>query len=145
MSDLIIQANSISKRYQLGTIGSNSLRRDIHAWWQNRFNKSNTQPLSMEQQIRKDELWALKDVNFEVKEGDAWGIIGRNGAGKSTFLKILSRITKPTEGTIKGRGKISSLLEIGTGFHPDLTGRENIFICQFYCGRFYRGVMDRSR
>src|SRR4029078_4852106 len=83
---------------------------------------------------QKDFLWVLRNVNFEVKEGEAWGIIGRNGAGKSTFLKILSRIIKPTSGTVRGKGKISRLLEVGTGFHQDLSVRENIFISGYMLG-----------
>src|SRR5205085_3535386 len=82
----------------------------------------------------KNYLWALRNVDFEIQEGDVYGIVGRNGAGKSTLLKILSRIIRPTEGVIRGRGKISSLLEVGTGFHADLTGRENIFISGYMLG-----------
>jgi len=131
MSDLVIQAENISKLYHLGTIGTGSLRRDMQAWWHQYVLKKKDSLFPMMEEgedAKKNYIWALKNVNFEIKEGEAWGIIGRNGAGKSTFLKILSRIIKPTEGRVRGKGKVSSLLEVGTGFHAELTGRENIFI-----------------
>jgi lipopolysaccharide transport system ATP-binding protein len=142
MSNIVIQAENISKLYRLGTIGTGSLRRDIQNWWLTRVLKKEDPYFKADAQD-KSYLWALKNVNFEIREGEAWGIIGRNGAGKSTFLKILSRIVKPTEGSVRGRGKISSLLEIGTGFHEDLTGRENIFISGNILGMNKREIMKK--
>jgi lipopolysaccharide transport system ATP-binding protein len=131
MSDIVIQAENISKRFNLGTIGSGSLRRDMQQWWHNKvMNKyhEHQNVIGGRKIDTNAQIWALKNIDFEIREGEAWGIIGHNGAGKSTFLKVLSRIIKPTEGIIRGRGRISSLLEVGTGFHAELTGRENIFI-----------------
>ncbi|WP_372756553.1 ABC transporter ATP-binding protein [Mariniflexile sp.] len=131
MSDIVIKAENISKLYKLGTIGSGSLRRDMQLWWEDKIlNKENPNKyITGGKKIDNNEIiWALKNIDFEIKQGEALGIIGHNGAGKSTLLKILSRIVKPTEGVIRGRGRVSSLLEVGTGFHAELTGRENIFV-----------------
>jgi lipopolysaccharide transport system ATP-binding protein len=138
MSEFVIKAENISKFYRLGTIGSGSLRRDMQEWVQGNFKKEQALIVdavdSNKDAGNKDFIWALRNVNLEIKEGESWGIIGHNGAGKSTFLKILSRIIKPTSGSIKGRGKVSSLLEVGTGFHQELSGRENIFISGYMLG-----------
>lgn len=127
----VIKIENLSKYYRLGLIGGGTLREDVNRWIAALRGKPD--PLlkigESDHGNRKDgQLWALRDINLEVKEGEILGVIGRNGAGKSTLLKILSRITAPTSGSIKVKGRIGSLLEVGTGFHPELTGRENIYL-----------------
>lgn len=124
MPNLVLSVEDVSKLYRKGTIGSGSLRREIHELFAGQ----------KESATDHEAFWALKEINFTVREGEVLGIIGSNGAGKSTLLKILSRIIKPTTGTIRGKGKVSSLLEIGTGFHHDLSGRENIFLSGYILG-----------
>ena len=131
MNQIAISVENLSKVYYLGQIGTGTFRNDLLVWWAKKRGKPNpTLKIGQVDQITRDgeELWALRDINFLVEQGNALGIIGKNGAGKSTLLKILSRITAPSKGKIKINGRVASLLEVGTGFHPDLTGRENIYL-----------------
>ena len=129
----VIQIDNLSKLYRLGTIGSGTFQNDLIRWWAKIRKLDDPLQKVGERNIQNktgnsDLIWALKDINLDVSKGDILGIIGKNGAGKSTLLKILSRITSPTTGSVKIKGRVASLLEIGTGFHPDLTGRENIYL-----------------
>lgn len=133
MSNIAIKVENLSKAYQLGEIGTGTISRDLERWYARMRGKEDPFLKIGETNDRSskgtsDIVWSLKDINFEIEQGDAVGIIGRNGAGKSTLLKILSRVTSPTTGKITGKGRIASLLEVGTGFHPELTGRENIYL-----------------
>lgn len=133
MEDIILKVENLSKQYRLGTVGTGTLGHDLNRAW-HRIRGKEDPYLKIgavndrSATTTSDYVWALKDINFEVKRGEILGIIGKNGAGKSTLLKILSRVTSPSTGSIKTKGRIASLLEVGTGMHPELTGLENIYL-----------------
>jgi lipopolysaccharide transport system ATP-binding protein len=133
MDKIVLKAENISKQYRLGQLGTGTISHDLNRWWHKIRGKDDPYLKVGDANDRSksggsEYVWSLKDINFEVKQGDVLGIIGKNGAGKSTLLKILSQVTTPTTGEVKIKGRVASLLEVGTGFHPELSGRENIFL-----------------
>ena len=144
-----IKFENISKQYRLGLVSTQTLSHDLNRWWKMNIRGKEDPYLKIGEvndrahKGASDYVWALKDIDFEVQQGDVLGIIGKNGAGKSTLLKILSKVTAPTTGTIKARGRIASLLEVGTGFHPEMTGRENIYMNGAIMGMTKREITSR--
>jgi lipopolysaccharide transport system ATP-binding protein len=144
-----IKFENISKQYRLGLVSTHTLSHDLNRWWKMNIRGKEDPYLKIGEvndrahKGTSDYVWALKDIDFEVQQGDVLGIIGKNGAGKSTLLKILSKVTAPTTGTIKAAGRIASLLEVGTGFHPEMTGRENIYMNGAIMGMTKREITSR--
>src|SRR5690606_24306651 len=131
----VLKVENLSKQYRLGKVGTGTVSHDLNRWWAKVRGKED--PFSKVGEVndrasgtnsKNDYVWSLRDVNFEVKRGDVLGVIGKNGAGKSTLLKLISQITALTTGSIQAKGRIASLLEVGTGMHPEMTGRENIYL-----------------
>ena len=146
--DIVIKAENISKQYRLGQVGTGTLSHDLKRWWSVVRGKEDPYlQVGVENDRTKkatsEYAWALRDVSFDICQGDTLGIIGKNGAGKSTLLKLLSRVTSPTSGEIKIKGRIASLLEVGTGFHPELTGRENIYMNGAILGMTKREITSK--
>lgn len=148
MGNTVIKVENLSKQYRLGEVGTGTISHDLNRWWHRirgredpylRIGESNDRT----SKGNSEYVWALQDINFEVQQGEVLGIIGKNGAGKSTLLKILSKVTAPTTGSIKAKGRIASLLEVGTGFHPELTGRENIYLNGTILGMSKREVIAK--
>ena len=147
-NEVILKVENLSKQYRLGTVGTGTISHDLNRWWHKvrgkedpflKVGESNNRATKGESEY----VWALKDINFEVKKGEVLGIIGKNGAGKSTLLKILSKVTGPSTGSIKANGRIASLLEVGTGFHPEMTGKENVFLNGAILGMTKKEIADK--
>ena len=129
MEEIAIKIENLKKQYKLGAIGGQTLNAELQSWWARKRGKEDPNLMIGQDGTHSGEsFWALNGINLEVKKGEALGIIGGNGAGKSTLLKVLSRVTAPTEGDIWLNGRVAAMLEVGTGFHGELTGRENIYM-----------------